>query len=283
MPVLSPAYLGSLQKVILINDANTPIGSYLLESITQNQTNTLNSKPMIQGALGVRIMDVGEIFWQTQIESTAIITEPSNLFLDIFSLIIDRWDNMRLANTGAIPTLPLLEEATINISKEGVKCSVKLLGDKSYFNVEFGGVPDDLIARVVKWYDCSLLITGINAEFPDLGSLAIPIESANINLQPTINKRFFIGTSQAPFFSVESYKISGSITVVATAADIALVDLIEKQPSGQLVLTGPGGMSLNIGGKILTIGLRSMQSQVQAAVRAGDVNKITFNFTSYTL
>ena len=275
MPVLPPAYLSSLQKVSIGNN------TYILEKFNLQQLNSLSDKQMIQGSLGVRVMDVGELYWKSQIDSTALIYE-NGVNTDIFALLTLLWANVTNVNTGAVPQQPLLEKATINITKDAVKCNLNLKSDlPNYFSIVTGGATEP-IARTAKWYDCTLTINNGPIGFGGT-STSVGIESAEIELDTKINQRYFIGQGQTPFFSIESYKISGRITILASPADMLNVaNLIPFQNRGGLVRTGASSLVLNIGGVNLYIGLAAMNSDYTRTIQAGDVNKITVSFTSYT-
>ena len=276
MPVLPSIYLGSLQKIIFDSK------SYILEKFNQTQRNSLSDKQMIQGSLGVRVMDVGEIFWTTQIDSTALVYE-NGVNNDVFSLITLLWDNIRSANNPSItPYQPLLEKATINISKDGVKCSANLKSDgPSYFSVITGGA-NEPIARTAKWFDCSLLITNGPVGFGGISEV-VALESAEIELEAKISQRYFVGQGQTPFFSIDYFKVSGKMTVIASPGQMFnLSNYISFQNRGFLVPTGPSSLTLFIGTVPLYIGLAAMKSEFSRSVTAGDVNKISISFTSYT-
>jgi hypothetical protein len=279
MPVLPSAYLGSLQKVSIGSKA------YILEKFKLTQNNAVTDKPMIQGSLGVRVMDVGEIFWTSEIESAALIYE-NGVNTDIFGLLTRLWGNILQVNSGAIPEQPLLDKASINISKDAVKVDLTLKSDlPNYFSITTGGA-NEPIARTAKWYDCTLTIGSGPVGFPmSLGqnTTTVGIESADIDFETKINQRFFIGPGQTPYFSIENYKISGRFTVFASPAEILnIANTISSQNVGGLVRTGAGSLILTIGGVPLYIGLAAMNSSVTRTIQAGDVNKITVSFTSYT-
>ena len=279
MPVLPSAYLGSLQKVSIGSKA------YILEKFKLTQNNAVTDKPMIQGSLGVRVMDVGEIFWTSEIESAALIYE-NGVNTDIFGLLTRKWGNILQVNSGAIPEQPLLDKASINISKDAVKVNLTLKSDlPNYFSITTGGA-NEPIARTAKWYDCTLTIGSGPVGFPmSLGqnTTTVGIESADIDFETKINQRFFIGPGQTPYFSIENYKISGRFTVFASPAEILnIANTISYQNVGGLVRTGAGSLILTIGGVPLYIGLAAMNSSVTRTIQAGDVNKITVSFTSYT-
>lgn len=276
MPVLPSIYLGSLQKI------NFAGQSYILEKFNQRQLNQLSDKQMIQGSLGVRVMDVGEIYWTTQIDSSALVYE-NGVNGDVFRLISTLWDNIRSANNPIItPYQPLLEKATISINKDAVRCSTTLKSDgPSYFSVTTGNAVEP-IARTARWFDCSLLISEGPLGFGG-SSEVIALESAEIELDAKISQRYFVGQGQTPFFSIDSYKVSGKITILASPNQMFNIgNYIDFQNRGQLVKTGPTSLTLLIGNIPLYIGLAAMNSEYSRTVQAGDVNKISISFTSYT-
>jgi hypothetical protein len=277
MPVLPSIYLGSLQKI------NFGSKSYILEKFSQTQLNQLSDKQMIQGSLGVKVMDVGEIYWKTTIDSTALVYE-NGVNGDVFSLISLLWDNIRSANNETItPYQPLLEKATISIDKNGVRCSTTLKSDgPSYFSVTTGNATEP-IARTAKWFDCSLLINSNGPIGFGGTSEVVALESAEIVLDAKISQRYFVGQGQTPYFSIDSYNVSGRMTVLASPQHMFNANnYIESQNRGQLVRTGSNGLTLFIGNIPLYIGLAAMNSEYTRTVQAGDVNKITISFTSYT-
>ena len=277
MPVLPSIYLGSLQKISFGTQ------SYILEKFSQTQLNQLSDKQMIQGSLGVRVMDVGEIYWTTKIDSTALVYE-NGVNGDVFSLISLLWNNIRSANNATTtPYQPLLEKATISINKDAVRCSTTLKSDgPSYFSVTTGNATEP-IARTARWFDCSLLISSNGPIGFEGTSTAVAIESAEIELDAKISQRYFVGQGQTPYFSIDSYKVSGRMTVLASPQHMFNANnYIKSQNRGQLVRTGSNGLTLFIGNIPLYIGLAAMNSEYTRTVQAGDVNKITISFTSYT-
>jgi len=268
MPILSPSVLGSFQTVRVGGQA------YLLESFSQTQNNPVEPKTMIQGTLGTKIMDVGGITYKTSVNSSALIGSASG-YSDVFALIDYYWKNIRSGS----PSLPLLEKAEIKVSKDGVTCSANFLSDSPGSFTVTPGSAGDVLARVSKWYDTVFYVNGGTTN-----SIVGAVESANIDLSTKITPRFFVGaTDQLPFFSIETYSISGSVTIVADANSFSLPEnFIGLQTRGTLTLTGPTNIGLTVGGVSISLGVASMKSSIDKSVKAGDVLRITFNFQSYT-
>lgn len=287
MPVLPPSYISTLQQVKYNNNV------FLFENFTQTQVNEIKEKHMIQGTIGVRVMDVGELYWKTSIKSPALIFGQSGLaFGDIFSLITTSWNNIISANVpGYIPALPLMESASISINEKGVDVSANFVSDFSgpfYLSDTRDSSNPPFTARTAKWYDCTVYAQQMPSAFS--GNLPNTVTGAvieaKIDLKADIGKKFFIGQGQTPFFSINKYTISGEMTLLASAYDLALgTNQISTQyANGQpLTITGPINIVLQIGLLPLNIGVLSMKQEYQTVASAGDVNKITFKFTSFTL
>ena len=289
MPVLPPAYFGNLQHIYIDNKL------YLLERFSQTQKVALNAKPMIQGTIGTRVMDVGEMTWDTTIESSALIvaSDYANSFSDVFGLIDLAWANIRSANNVlGNPSLPLMKQAKITINKDKVGMTATFTsGNPAPFVVLNERDSTLFIARLVRWFDCTLVVTsnsmptGFSGPFsnqPETTSLGI--ESAEIDLTAKITPRYFVGSpTQEPYFSIDNYEVSGSITAIATASDMALTsNLISPQSRGALSLNGPKELILYIGTRSIGLGMSSLKSEFTRTVNAGDVNRISIKFTSFT-
>jgi hypothetical protein len=287
MPVLPPAYFGNLQHIYIGNNL------YLLERFSQTQKVALNAKPMIQGTIGTRVMDVGEMTWDTTIESSALIVanDYAGSFNDIFGLIDLAWANIRSANNVfGNPSLPLMKQAKITINKDKVGMTATFTsGNPAPFEVRNERDSSGFIARLVRWFDCTLVATSMPQGFsgpfsnqPQTTSLGI--ESAEIDLTAKITPRYFVGSpTQEPYFSIDNYEVSGSITAIATASDMVLAsNLISPQSRGALSLNGPQYLILYIGTRSIGLGLSSLKSEFTRTVNAGDVNRISIKFTSFT-
>jgi hypothetical protein len=292
MPVLSPQYIGTLHTIEL------GVGSgqyYLLENLNQKQITDVKETKMITGTIGTRIMDVGGIFWQTNISAQAIIFQGISDYYDAFSLIANKWNEVVNFSNSLSLFLPILETASITINEKEVKCEAQFIGDEPNFNAVKVPPLDNFIARTARWYDCELYFDkpgGLQGFDGVVTSASIPVESAEIKFKSQVNKRFFIQATQRPYFSIESYEVSGTFTVITSGEDVTAFNYLLNdginffQQPGVLNVTGPKGspaMVLRIYGiGEIPIGLQSMQTNVTNVIKAGDVIRITCNFTSFT-
>ena len=87
MPLINSELLSNWYKITLPG-----YGQVLAESFTQSKVQEASNKGMIQGDIGVRVMDVGTLYYTSSISGPIIITKNPdygefNEFGDIFGLI----------------------------------------------------------------------------------------------------------------------------------------------------------------------------------------------------
>ena len=300
MPVLDPSVISNWYK---IKDEYNNF--YIVQDFSMNQNSSVQNKPLVQGDIGTRIMDVGGISYTWSVSSPALVTSNDSVVVgNVLTLIKNGWANIK---TGGIGAAYLLEKGAIRINKEGVDCTASFKSDNPSSFMAIYGTNDNpnYIARVAKWYD-----SYFNFTFREESSANLAIESAEINFDPEIGERYFVGGSQAPYFSVNSYKLSGTITFLVPPTEFykfrSLYQSGSSLPSGatlpssfpgsqisgnlagtrSFVVTGIKNANLVIGlpgtgGFNLQLGTASMTTEITAAVRAGDITKVTLKFVSY--
>jgi hypothetical protein len=112
-------------------------------------------------------------------------------------------------NPPAAPPIYLLENASISMKEEGVTADASFISDtRGAFLPRYIGGDTDFIARTVKWYDCAVFISNehFNQQFQ--------LKSLDVKFDVDIEKNYFIGTSQYPFFAIKGYSCSGSMDIV---------------------------------------------------------------------
>ena len=286
MPVLDPKVISNWYR---IKDEYNNF--YVVQDFSMNQNSSVQNKPLVQGDIGTRIMDVGGISYTWSVSSPALVTNGTAVG-NVLTLIKNGWANIKTGGfTGGFGAAYLLEKGVIRINKEGVDCTASFKSDNpSSFVADYGTNGGDYIARVAKWYD-----SYFNFTFNGLSSANLAIESAEINFDPEIGERYFVGGTQAPYFSVNSYKLSGTITFLVPPAEFFKFrsfyqtgDYTARNLAGKaaFVVTGIKQANLEIGlpgmgGFKLQLGNDSMATEITAAVRAGDITKVTLKFVSY--
>lgn len=282
MPVLDPTVISNWYR---IKDEYNNF--YVVQDFSMNQNSSVTNKPLVQGDIGTRIMDVGGISYTWSVSSPALVTDGT-VVGNVLTLIKAGWNNVK---TGGIGAAYLLERGAIRISKEGVDCTASFKSDNpSSFTASYGTNGSNYIARVAKWYDSYFTFT-----FRGISSANLSIESADINFDPEIGERYFVGGTQAPYFSVNSYKLSGTITFLVPPAEFYKFRSIYQTGNdspGNLAgtrsfyVTGIENANLVIGlpgtgGFNLNLGNASMTTEVTSAIKAGDITKVTLKFVSY--
>ena len=283
MPVLDPTVISNWYR---IKDEYNNF--YVVQDFSMNQNSSVQNKPLVQGDIGTRIMDVGGISYTWSVSSPALVVADGTVVGNVLTLIKNGWINIK---TGGVGAAYLLERGAIKINKEGVDCSASFKSDNpSSFVATYGTNGSNYIARVAKWYD-----SVFNFTFRGQSSANLAIESAEINFDPEIGERYFVGGTQAPYFSVNSYKLSGTITFLVPPAEFYKFRALYQTGSdsaGNLAgtrsfyVTGIENANLIIGlpgtgGFNLQLGTASMTTEITAAVRAGDITKVTLKFVSY--
>lgn len=282
MPVLDPTVISNWYR---IKDEYNNF--YVVQDFSMNQNSSVQNKPLVQGDIGTRIMDVGGISYTWSVSSPALVTDGT-VVGNVLTLIKNGWANIK---TGGVGAAYLLERGAIRINKEGVDCSASFKSDNpSSFVAEYGTNGSNYIARVAKWYDSYFTFT-----FRGIQSANLSIENAEINFDPEIGERYFVGGTQAPFFSVNSYKLSGTITFLVPPAEFYKFRSIYQTGNdypGNLAgtrsfyVTGIENANLVIGlpgtgGFNLQLGTASMTTEITSAIKAGDITKVTLKFVSY--
>jgi hypothetical protein len=282
MPVLDPTVISNWYR---IKDEYNNF--YVVQDFSMNQNSSVQNKPLVQGDIGTRIMDVGGISYTWSVSSPALVTDGT-VVGNVLTLIKNGWAKIK---TGGIGAAYLLERGVIRINKEGVDCSASFKSDNpSSFVATYGTNGSNYIARVAKWYDSYFTFT-----FRGIQSANLSIENAEINFDPEIGERYFVGGTQAPYFSVNSYKLSGTITFLVPPAEFYKFRSIYQTGNdspGNLArtrsfyVTGIENANLVIGlpgtgGFNLQLGTASMTTEITAAIKAGDITKVTLKFVSY--
>jgi hypothetical protein len=287
MPVLSANYIGTWFHLVDPRDSSIK----LVESYNTTATQELQAKPYLQGDVGTHVMTVGGIFYEYDFSSDALIL-LSGQTSDIISIISDGLETIRGGGYyNNVAASYLLENANISVSKQGVNAQAKFISDEeNAWRPVYGdsGI-SDLIARTAQWYDCVFGFTshtGVQKIFQ--------IDNASLNITASVGKRFFIGTTQAPYFSVDSYTVTGKITLlVDPEVDIYLDGTTDSTSyfgirpqldngASRLYPNGPKSVFLRVGNTTtIDLGMVSMIQTVNTTVRAGQITTATISFTAY--
>lgn len=270
MPILSPTYISTWYYMLDPNGLTR-----LFQSHKEKVINEVKPKLMLQGDIGTHVMSVGGIYHEINIVSPAIIVETSSStqVTGVFDIIQESFNTLQ-SPTNVINATYLMESATIQISKEGVNCTVKFVSDQGGAFTPVFGPPIDFIARTAMWYDCIFFASQSN--LPE----QFQVISATINIKANINKEYFIGTDQSPYYCVSGYTIEGDLTILARPDQFAALSIPFQTP-GELTTTGVSGTALSIGGISIAFGSLSLNTSVSGNLVAGEITTADINFHTY--
>jgi hypothetical protein len=275
MPLLNSELLSNWYKITLPG-----YGQVLAESFTQSKVQDASNKGMIQGDIGVRVMDVGTLYYTSSISGPVLVSELSE-FGDLFNLIDYYVFNQRLAQSVS-PVAYLLKSAQIQVTTESVRATTNFEGDfrldAPVYNSS-GAV--NLLARTARFYDTTFYI----------GDLYYNIISADININFDIDKNFFLGQGQAPFFSLKGYNATGNVKLALNPTEYANLTAAAGsfQESGTLKYN-TGNIGLVIAnsydteapfGKILRLGSKFVITKIEFSMQQNSIITATIDFSSF--
>ena len=289
MPLLNSKLLSNWYKIsVPYYDSNTNLftnSEILVESFTQSKVQDASNKGMIQGDIGVRVMDIGTLYYTSTLSGPIIVAETSE-FNDLFNLISSNITYQRygVTTTGIYtdntPTL-LLKSAQIQVTTDAVRATANFEGDYALANAYYNGnTPQniDLLARTARFYDTIFYFGSVTNNFPVL--------SGDINIDFDIDKNFFLGQGQAPFFSIRGYNATGNIKIALKPeqyADLAAITG-SSQVSGQLIYNGNNiGVSIaNYGSyKNLNLGTEFVINKIEFSMQQNSIISATLEFNAF--
>lgn len=214
MPLLNSRYLANWYKLTIPD-----YGYVLAESFTQSKVQDASNKGMIQGDIGVRVMDVGALYYTSSISGPVIVSATSE-FNDLFNLVSNVALSQREPKVGT-DTLStyLMKSAQIQVSTDAVKVVANFEGDYPLTVASYNdsGLVD-LTARTARFYDTYFYFGELS--YINNGSLysKFPIISGDVNINFDIDKNYFLTQSQNPYFSIRGYNATGNIKIALTPA-----------------------------------------------------------------
>jgi hypothetical protein len=214
MPLLSSKLLSNWYKLTIPG-----YNKVLAESFTQSKVQDASNKGMIQGDIGVRVMDVGALYYTSSISGPVIVSATSE-FNDLFSLVSNVSDSQRQPKAGTDTlTTYLMKSAQLQVSTDSVRVTTNFEGDYPLTVASYNdsGLVD-LTARTARFYDTYFYFGEFS--YQNNGSLysKFPIISGDININFDIDKNYFLSQRQNPYFSIRGYSASGNVKIALTPA-----------------------------------------------------------------
>ncbi|MBS1722422.1 MAG: hypothetical protein JSS66_05385 [Armatimonadetes bacterium] len=179
-------------------------------------------------------MDIGGMYWRYEVESPALIIEDpmgscanpvtnNTKVSSVFGLLAFA---LRTAQTpigttssgilgSPLPAvgapLYILENGRIRMSEQGVNVGMTFVSDsRGAFLPDYVAGNVTYAARTARFYDVALHISAnyFSGEFQ--------VVDMDVNFQVQASQNYLIGTSQYPYFAIDGYKCSGSVTFLLT-------------------------------------------------------------------
>ena len=298
MPLLNSHYLANWYKITIpYYNYQTKLLTYdkiLVDSFTQSKIQDASNKGMIQGDIGVRVMDIGALYYTSTLSGPIIVTDADspNEFSDLFNLISSNIAYQTYGTLGTDSYTYLLKSAQIQVSTEAVKATANFEGDKRVDIATYVvNAPANLYARTARFYDVTFRIGEIGSIY-----FSGAVLSGGINITFDIDKVYVLGQSQAPNFAIRGYSATGNIKVALTPEMYAnILDDPTKikgseQIAGQLITsplltdsnTSLAGSVLEIAdGRKLILGAYSVITKLEFSMQQNNIITANIEFASY--
>ncbi len=274
MPLLNSTYLSNWYKLTLPG-----YGEVLAESFTQSKIQEAQNKGMIQGDIGVRVMDVGTLYYSSTVSGPILVAETTE-FYDIFGLITSNVDLQRLALSGTNSNIAyLLKNAQIQISTEQVRATATFEGDYALDVASYNPTGSvDLLARTARFYDTTFYFGSVTDTYA--------VISGDININFDLDRNFFLGQGQAPYFSIRGYNSTGNVKIALTPSQYASLSAIvgSFENSGFLNYnSGNIGVTIadNGGAKNLNLGTAFVITKIEFSMQQNSIITATLEFNAF--
>ena len=291
MPILDPKYIANWYYLVPTLDPDQK--PRLLQNWTETQEQGLDPQLLLQGDIGLHVMNVKGMKWVNQIEAPVVIIDYINqgdVVTSIFDAITADYDAQRGPVFSSGLTY-LLKNATINVNAEsGVTCSANYIsGEKGIFTPIFGPTPFDFIGRTAQWFDTTFFVEDVDVAINDPNGYRVL--NGKIDIAFDIKENYYEGTGQEPTFSVQGYNVTGEIEIVLAPEGWDKL-IITNQICGDFTYSLSDSY-LRIGGCLqsstpgvqLNLGSARLHGKVERKLISGQTTtvKITFHsFARYT-
>lgn len=273
MPLLNSTYLANWYKLTLPG-----YGEVLAESFTQSKIQDASNKGMIQGDIGVRVMDVGTLYYTSSISGPILVSETSE-FNDLFALIVYNVDLQRFALNGTNGAAYILKSAQIQVSTETVKATANFEGDYALEPASYNstGVVD-LLARTARFYDTTFYFGTVTDTYA--------VISGDININFDIDKNFFLGQGQAPYFSIRGYNATGNVKIALTPIQYSnLIGILGSFENSGYLNYNSGNIGVliadNGGAKNLNLGTKFVINKIEFSMQQNSIITATLEFNAF--
>lgn len=273
MPLLNSTYLANWYKLSLPG-----YGEVLAESFTQSKVQDAQNKGMIQGDIGVRVMDVGALYYSSSISGPILVAETSE-FGDLFGLIVYNVNLQRFALSGTNGNAYLLKSAQIQITTDQVRATTSFEGDFALDPATYNPTGSvDLLARVARFYDTTFYFGTVTNTYA--------VISGDISLNFDLDKNYFLGQGQAPYFSIRGYNATGNIKIALTPSQyLSLTTILGSFENSGYLNYNSGNIGVliadNGGAKNLNLGSSFVITKIEFSMQQNSIINATLEFNAF--
>jgi hypothetical protein len=303
MPLLNSTYLSNWYKLTIpyyqIGDLLPTYEKILVESFTQSKIQEASNKGMIQGDIGVRVMDIGTLYYKSTLSGPIIVTDADspNEFTDLFNLISNNIAYQTYGTSGNNGATYLLKSAQIQVSTETVRATADFEGDYEINPTDYNGnTPTnvDLLARTARFYDTKFYFGTLTNYYA--------VISGDININFDLDKNYFLGQnwigtvpSQSPYFSIRGYSATGNVKIALTPDQYSLLvsgvngtndfGLVGSYQAPGLVGNNFGDIGVSIanngGFKNLNLGSSFIITKMEFSMQQNSIISATIEFSAF--
>lgn len=298
MPVLPSSYLSTWYR--LRNAFNQNL-VYIFQSWSEKHNQDVKPKQLLQSDIGVRVMDIGGMWYEYSISSPALIVEypvyandddSRDRVSSVIPLLATSMSSVQAPITVANAPVFLLQSANLKMDESGVNVNMSFISDsRGAFLPEFNTGDLDYIGRTARFNDTNLFISSnaFNTNYQ--------VIDADINIRVDVGKVYFLGTSQFPYFAIQGYSVNGSVRILMNPAEYEAFlsstsgGFIPPQTAGNLKATTAAnsfqtrqfeflvGNASNYDS--LRFGRAYVASSAERSMSPGELTTVKLNFEAY--
>lgn len=290
MPLLPSKYLSNWWLLSLATNT-----AFIAEQFNQSKMQDTSPKGLIQGDIGVHVLDIAGLYFNQTIASPVLvgINNPVSLsngngayssvnYYDNFDLLLNliKYQFQPVYDTSitnAIGYPVLLKSAQIQVSTDAVRATLNLESDTAIAPAYFGQSAN-IIARTARFYDTTFTF----------GIIQGRVMSGDISITVDLEKVYFLGQGQSPYFAIKGYSVTGNIKLAIEPDEyITLINLHGSFERYGELLVNDGLVQLAVAGgdagadRILNLGTASVLPKIEMSMQQGSIITAQVDFTSY--
>jgi hypothetical protein len=290
MPLLPSKYLSNWWLLSLATNT-----AFIAEQFNQSKVQDTSPKALIQGDIGVHVLDIAGIYFNQTIASPVLVginnpvkltngngKDSSVYYYDTFDLMLNliKYQFQPVYDTSIVNAIGypvLLKSAQIQVSTDAVRATLNLESDTA-IAPEYFGQSADIIARTARFYDTTFTF----------GLIRGRVLSGDISITVDLEKVYFLGQTQSPYFAIKGYSVTGNIKLAIEPAEYAtLINFAGSFERYGELLVNTGLVQLIVAGgdagadRVLNLGTASVLPKIEMSMQQGSIITAQVDFTSY--